>query len=213
MKLSLVVLMMLALMAAGCGQKAEQEAQVTPQVSEDELLCQKASAELISRFSKDLKSALLSAMNEGGPTNAISVCKTKAPELAATHSASEFVSIRRVTDKNRNPENAADSLQMAVMASFAAKLDSSKLVHGGFADVEDGQVYTYYQAIKTGQLCLKCHGGPEKLDQAVKDILAKEYPGDKAVGYGDGELRGMFVVEIQWPQGKEFAQSLVTDSL
>ncbi len=213
MRFLLVVTMIVALLAAGCGKKADQEAQVTPQMTEDEVICQKASAELISRFSKDLKTALLSAMSEGGPTNAISVCKTKAPEVAAAYSASEFVTIKRVTDKNRNPENLADSAQMEVLATFANLADSSTLVHGRFADVEGGQVYTYYQGIKTGQLCLKCHGGPDKIDKGVQAFLTKEYPEDKAVGYNDGDLRGMFVVEITWPQGKEFAQSLIADSL
>ncbi len=213
MRFLIVLMMLVALLAAGCGKKDEQETQVTPQMSDDEVLCQKASAELISRFSKDLKSALLSAMNEGGPTNAIGVCKTRAPEVAATHSASEVVTIRRVTDKNRSPENLADSAQMEVLATFADLTDSSTLIYGRFTDVEGGQVYTYYQGIKTSQLCLKCHGGPDEIDTDVQELLAKEYPGDKAVGYGEGELRGMFVVDIVWPQGKEFAQSLLTDSL
>ena len=151
MRFLIVLMMLVALLAAGCGKKAEQDAQVTPQMSNDEILCQRASAELISRFSKDLKSALLSAMDDGGPTNAISVCKTRAPEVAAAHSTSEFVSIKRVTDKNRNPDNLADSVQMEVLKTFAELVDSSTLIHGRFSDVEGGRIYTYYQGIKTGR--------------------------------------------------------------
>jgi hypothetical protein len=54
----------------------------------------------------------------------------------------------------------------------------------------------YLKAILVQPQCLACHGGP--LAAPVKAAIASRYPGDRAMGYAAGELRGAFVVE--WPR-------------
>jgi hypothetical protein len=54
----------------------------------------------------------------------------------------------------------------------------------------------------TNKLCLKCHGGADDIDEATKAALAEKYPDDQATGYGDSQLRGMFVVEFDWPEAE-----------
>ncbi|MEX0951911.1 MAG: DUF3365 domain-containing protein, partial [Gammaproteobacteria bacterium] len=45
------------------------------------------SRDIIQTFSKHLQSELQAAMQDGGPVNAIGVCKTRAPAIAAELSA------------------------------------------------------------------------------------------------------------------------------
>jgi hypothetical protein len=54
------------------------------------------------------------------------------------------------------------------------------------------------KAIPTGGLCLQCHG--KALAPPVAEKLAELYPGDKATGYEQGDLRGAFVITRQLNQ-------------
>jgi hypothetical protein len=53
----------------------------------------------------------------------------------------------------------------------------------------------------------------QTLGTGVYRTLKRLYPLDKATGYKTGELRGMFVVEANWPEGIEYAEQIITDSL
>jgi len=60
---------------------------------------------------------------------------------------------------------------------------------------EDGkQFYRYMRALPTQELCLNCHGLPERLTPAVQERLKALYPDDKAIGYRPGEIRGAMTI-------------------
>jgi hypothetical protein len=44
--------------------------------------------------------------------------------------------------------------------------------------------------IKTGAVCLVCHG--DNLADAISEKLAADYPHDRARGYAQGDIRGAF---------------------
>ena len=44
--------------------------------------------------------------------------------------------------------------------------------------------------------CLQCHGKVDDLAPEVRDVLAKNYPQDRATGFAAGDLRGWFWVEV-----------------
>jgi hypothetical protein len=50
------------------------------------------------------------------------------------------------------------------------------------------------RALPVQELCLNCHGLPERLTPAVKERLKTLYPDDKAVGYRPGEVRGAMTI-------------------
>ena len=54
------------------------------------------------------------------------------------------------------------------------------------------------KAIPTGGLCLQCHG--TAIAPPVAEKLAELYPGDKATGFEQGDLRGAFVITRQLDQ-------------
>ena len=55
--------------------------------------------------------------------------------------------------------------------------------------LEDGTI-RYMSAIKTGAVCLVCHG--DNLVDAISEKLDVDYPHDRARGYAQGDIRGAF---------------------
>ncbi|MDT8321543.1 MAG: DUF3365 domain-containing protein [Xanthomonadales bacterium] len=147
-------------------------------------------------FSGALKYELMAAMKAGGPVKAIEVCSQRAPAIAKQVSDQQGMELKRVSQKYRNPDNAPNAWQLAVLQSFQsrkqegadpASLSWHKLVGTG-ADRE----LRYMKAIPTGGLCLQCHG--ENIDRNVAEKLNELYPDDRAIGYQQGDIRGAFVV-------------------
>jgi len=179
-------------------------------LDETDQLLTVAARKIANDFGADLKKELLGAMNDGGPAMAIAVCATRAPQIAAAHSHGKLITVRRITDRNRNPENLADSVQMEALSAMSS--DSSIAELHEWRELGDRRVFCYYKAIKVNQLCIKCHGSIETIDQAVLESLTNNYPGDRAVEYNAGDFRGAFLVEIEWPGGKDYIDSLSGES-
>jgi hypothetical protein len=56
---------------------------------------------------------------------------------------------------------------------------------------------TGYYPILTGKMCLQCHGiKNEDINPETSSILKKLYPNDKAIGYKENDLRGLFKIEM-----------------
>lgn len=205
-----ITLALVLLLVGGCGKKTEDDAQ---QISEragakDEQLLMSASLKLIDSFAKQLKAELMSALNEGGPENAINVCQVRAPQIALANSG-EFWTIKRVSNRNRNPGNLASDHETAIMGRFVDTVGGTPEFTFEWTQTEEGKIFRYYRPIKLAPLCVKCHGSAEDISDAVQAALNEKYPQDRAVGYKPGDLRGMFVVEAVWPDGRPFADSLV----
>lgn len=203
----LILLAFIVAVLTGCGQKADQGAKPSARATQDELLLQRASERLIADFSKELKTELLSALNRGGPVEAVEVCHTLAPQIAAGYS-SEGVSIARVTDRPRNAANVARPTQSAILKQLADTGEGYRPSIAEWSDDDSGKVYQFYKPIRIMELCTRCHGDRAAFGPELAEILKEKYPDDKAVGYRPGELRGMFVVSIRWPEGRPAAEQL-----
>ena len=150
----------------------------------------------IAEFSGKLKGQLEAAMKEGGPVNAIGVCNTVAPILARESSAKYKVNVARTSLKARNPANTPDAWETKVLKTFEErKAKGEALDNMAYSEVvvtNGRKEFRFMKAIPVGEVCLKCHG--ENIDPVVKAKLIELYPGDKAVGYKLGDLRGAFTV-------------------
>ena len=150
----------------------------------------------VAAFASALKSELTAAMQAGGPVQAIEVCHTEAPMIAEEVSAQQDLHIARVSLRNRNPGNAPNGWQRAVLESFeqekAAGADPAALSWHEIADTGQGREFRFMKAIPTQSLCLACHG--ETLAPPVAAKIAELYPNDRATGFSEGDLRGAFVV-------------------
>ena len=112
-------------------------------------------------------------------------------QIACNISKKYNVSIKRVSDQYRNPDNAANPSELAVITTYKAMLAAGKMPEGL---LKDGY---YYSPIVTNAMCLQCHGTPGKeLAEKTHLKIKSLYPQDKATGYGVDELRGIFSIAV-----------------
>lgn len=184
------VLLSLCLIALTLDCSADQQSNENP---EAEVAAAKAA---IKAFAGALQTELKSAMKAGGPVAAIGVCNTRAMPITATAAAEHGMHLSRVSIKNRNPANAPNDWQAAVLADFEKKRqaggDVTRLGWSETVSVDGEQEFRFMKAIPTAAICLRCHG--TELAPEVSRILAELYPEDLATGYSEGDIRGAFVV-------------------
>lgn len=155
------------------------------------------SREVIKTFFAELKGELQNAIKEGGPVKAIEVCNSKSPEITQRLSQEKGWSIGRTSLKLRNPANAPDAWEKAVLEEFEARKaageDPQKLEHYEVVTQNGVKQFRYMKAIPTAKKpCLVCHG--ENLKPEVAAALDKLYPTDQARGYREGDIRGAFTI-------------------
>jgi hypothetical protein len=157
------------------------------------------SRELSMQLGTELKAELGAAIQKGGPVAAIDVCHTRAPAIAARLSAESGARVGRTALKLRNSANAPDDLQRAVLEQFADDLASGRVegpLEAAFEIKREGGIERHYlRAIPTDAVCLTCHG--ETVAPELAAAIARDYPGDQATGFREGELRGAF--SVVWP--------------
>lgn len=155
----------------------------------------KASGALIQQLGGELKAAL----GEKGPEGAISVCKERAPQIAAEVSKQSGLDVRRVSPKNRNPAGVPDAWEAQAQAGLEKRLAAGEkpetLDTWQVVSTPQGRQFRYAKALPVQPLCLTCHGDPAAMSDGVKARLAAEYPLDKATGYAPGMLRGIVSVK------------------
>jgi hypothetical protein len=181
-----------ALLLQGCAGQ-DKTVEVAPEVMDANT--QEARA-TVKAFFGELKGELIAAIKQGGPAHAVTVCNTRAGEIATRVSAQQGMEISRVSLKNRNPGNAATGWNKAILKEFEARRAAGEapdtLEFSEVVATADGPMFRYLKAIPTGEVCLNCHGTDISAEVAAK--LAELYPDDKATGYKVGDLRGAFVV-------------------
>ena len=147
-------------------------------------------------FGARLLAELQKAMAEGGPVDAISVCNTIAPTIAAEKSAAAQMNVGRTSLKLRQPKNAPDGWELRQLENFAARKAAGEnpaaLEVGEFTEKDGTPVFRYMKAIPTAPLCLNCHGAQLAPEVAAK--LHALYPEDRATGFAPGDLRGAFTI-------------------
>ena len=116
---------------------------------------------------------------------------TLTDSIARVHDAK----IRRVTDRPRNPANQANETELAYINMLKIKEEKQEVLPPSILIV-DGKMTGYYP-IQTARMCIQCHGtlGTDILPETA-ERLHLLYPQDKATGYGENQLRGLFVVEM-----------------
>jgi hypothetical protein len=127
------------------------------------------------------------------------VCSDTAQVLTSNFGLMKGVYIKRVSYKNRNKHNLPDEFEGRILKEFEQIKNEGKLTsdteHFEIIAENDHQYLRYMKPIKIGAACLKCHGNEEKISAEVKELIAKKYPDDKAIGYKNGDLRGAVSIE------------------
>ncbi len=156
---------------------------------------------VVKAFMGELKKELVGGMKAGGPVNAIEVCNVMAPSIAAKHAEANGWEVGRTSLKTRNPDNAPDAWEEAVLKQFEERLaggeNPAKMEFYEVTEVDGAPTFRYMKAIGMPPLdkapCLKCHGTEIAAPIGAKlDLL---YPDDQARGYKPGQIRGAFTIQ------------------
>ncbi|AHE97689.1 Tll0287-like domain-containing protein [Thioalkalivibrio paradoxus] len=154
-----------------------------------------ASQSAIQSFAAALQGEMMAGMEAGGPVGAIDVCRERAPEIAAEISAETGWEVGRTSLKLRNPDNAPDEWERAILEDFDSRraegTPAAELHHHEIVEDGDEKTFRFMRAIPTAGLCLTCHG---EVGGDIQHALERLYPEDQATGYSEGDVRGAFTI-------------------
>ena len=139
---------------------------------------------------KVLGKNLMGAIQKKGTLAALEFCNIKAMPLTDSMATKHNATIKRVSDKNRNPNNQANAEELKYIAQFKTKLAAKKEIKP--VVIEKENKVQFYYPIETNTMCLQCHGKQIKPD--VQKQILKLYPKDLAVGYNESEVRGIWSI-------------------
>jgi hypothetical protein len=147
---------------------------------------------------KDLIGLLFSTLDAEGPAGAVRICADVAQERTAKH-ARDGIYIRRVSQKVRNPANRPDGFELPKLEQLEV-LHRQKQLPAEVVEIRENPDGTrqlhYLRPIIVMGKCLVCHGPQEQILPAVRELLGRRYPEDRAVDYQVGDFRGVVSVRV-----------------
>lgn len=178
-----IATLLLPFIVASCKQATQNEKQIS---------ALKRQADSIATVSQMiLLQNVAGAIQKGGIDYAIEFCNIQAMPLTDSIADHLKVYIQRLSDKNRNPDNAIQT-QMDSIAWEKMKSEKTDFTKQD----KNGEVYYYKPILIAMPTCIKCHGGKNDISESTQRIINQKYPNDKAVGYQMGDLRGMWKIKL-----------------
>lgn len=143
-----------------------------------------------------LSGELQKAMQRGGIDSALYYCNLHAYPITDSLSSVHNASIKRVSTKVRNPHNKADELASFMIKGFGIDVSEGNTITPKLVLKDDSVLF--FKPIITQPLCLTCHGTPGKeVAFSTDSTIQKLYPHDKAVGYKNNEVRGVWRIAFK----------------
>lgn len=141
-------------------------------------------------FQKELMKAIQS---EGVP-GAITYCNTNAMDIVRKLEDSLNISIKRVTDKPRNPADSLTGIEKEIWEAYAyAPANAASQIQ----ELNPTELIFTKPILISSGVCLNCHGKiGEELTEKNHQLISGLYPSDSATGYKLGDLRGMWRLVI-----------------
>jgi hypothetical protein len=153
--------------------------------------------EIASGVFSTLSAQLTHQMKTGGTIEAIPYCSVTAVPLTEELAANQGVVIKRSSDKIRNSKNNPTDRERAILAEFKTQLDSGSEILPLVELDADGNPH-FYAPIRLQEKCLACHGEVGKsVTQQTHEVLRRLYPEDQALGYKEGDLRGLWSITFK----------------
>lgn len=165
-------------------------------ISEGELMAkgEEVGSQVLSTVEGLFRQRLTKAIETSSAKGAISYCNTEAMQVIEKLEDSLGISIRRVTDRPRNPADSLTGIEKEIWEAynFSPQNATAQL-----------QILNEHELIMTKPIvisdvqCLKCHGDVDiDIDSETYDLIRQQYPEDQATGYDLGALRGMWSLMI-----------------
>ena len=93
---------------------------------------------------------------------------------------------RQASEKYRNPNHKPTALELEAIKRFEKESLTS------FFETDKSGNRHYFRRITVQKACLACHGPKDKRPEFIKN----KFPQDKAFGFKEGDLRGIYHVEL-----------------
>ena len=186
-KIKVFIFIALGILLFSCNKKSKDEITVISEESKETL--QKYAVETKGVLGKNL----MNAINRQGTEKAIEFCSTKAIVLTDSMGTAFVATLKRVSDKPRNPLNKATENETDFINELKEKISKDEKMTPKFTESESK--ITGYFPIETNAMCLQCHGSKDlDIKPNVLKKIVQLYPKDQATGYKENEIRGIFVV-------------------
>ena len=186
-KIKVSIFIALGILLFSCNKKSKDEITVISEESKETL--QKYAVETKGVLGKNL----MNAINAQGTEKAIEFCSTKAIVLTDSMGTAFNATLKRVSDKPRNPLNKATENETDFINELKEKISKGEKMTPKFTE-SDGKITGYFPT-ETNAMCLQCHGSKDlDIKPNVLKKIVQLYPKDQATGYKENEIRGIFVV-------------------
>ena len=139
---------------------------------------------------KNLVTNLTQKISEKGAENALEFCNVNAIPLTESVAKNHKINIKRVSDQPRNQLNIANEKEIKYINLFKERIANGEKLK---PEVVTQQLYV---PIITNSMCLQCHGKIEESNPKLATKIKQLYPKDKATGYSENQVRGIFVVNL-----------------
>jgi hypothetical protein len=188
-----ILILMMSSVVLGCAevQKAE-----VPKDKEQKIV--QVGEETLMKLRKTLRSATMEIMQKEGPEAALEFRYKRTKAIISQIEQETGSSIKRTSFKYRDPANVPDKYEAEALRFFEESIKKGQMPKYYVQTVnENGKVmYRYYKPLKVEGVCLTCHGDPNLMDKKLLEKIRTFYPNDKAIGYKEGDFRGVVRVTI-----------------
>lgn len=150
----------------------------------------------INKSQSSLGKSLIFAIENQGSIEALEFCNEKAESILNESIMDDVISVKRVSNLNRNVKNTPNEEESNFLNRAKEILEEKKEILPKITRSDNST--TVYFPILTNKMCLQCHGSPEKdIDNKLYTRIKELYPEDKAIGYKENQIRGMWVIEMK----------------
>ena len=184
----LVLVGILSVFLVQCNKESGNKGIIPERKEEIKSLTKEDFKNIAEQTKKNLVGNLTKQISENGVEKALEFCNVNAIPLTQKLEAENGVMVKRVSDKNRNPDNTANETELKIIEQFKTQLAKNEELK---ATMENG---IFYAPITTNAMCLQCHGSEKEMKPEVLAKIKSFYPNDKALGYKENELRGLMVI-------------------
>lgn len=144
-----------------------------------------------------LSEKLTEQMKLGSPIQAIPFCNVEAIPLTRQLSEEFNVTIKRTSDKLRNQENKPSERELEIINNYHKLILEKKKIMP-IVEIDSNNNKHYYAPIILKENCLACHGKVDEFVSIKTDSIIKSlYSNDRAIGFNEGDLRGIWSIEFK----------------
>jgi hypothetical protein len=144
-----------------------------------------------------LSEKLIEQMQQGGTQKAIPFCNVEALPITKELSKKYNAEIKRTSNKLRNLANKPSERELEIIQKYENEIVKN-MENFPVVELNEKNQINFYAPIKIKANCLVCHGKVEESVTIKTDSIIKSlYPNDEAIGYNEGDLRGIWSITFK----------------